>query len=108
MSPIQWPGKITMPMGGAADSKDFASRWEETFGPKKRPRSEAAKELKETLDAITLSIAERAEQVEAFRHELDSNREEQKTAVEFRYYELIRRESILVGLIAQFEKALAP
>lgn len=33
MSPIQWPGKIVMPMGGA-DSKDFAKRWEETFTPK--------------------------------------------------------------------------
>jgi hypothetical protein len=33
MSPIQWPGKITMPMGGA-DADDFAKRWEETFGPR--------------------------------------------------------------------------
>ena len=29
--PIQWPGKITLPMSGAADPDDFAKRWEETF-----------------------------------------------------------------------------
>lgn len=35
MSPIQWPGKIVMPMGGA-DREDFAKRWEETFAPRAR------------------------------------------------------------------------
>lgn len=88
--PIQWPGKIVMPMGGA-DAEDFAKRWEETFGRKG-------------------TNSERREQLLALRQELHLLREEIEACSfgdrpQSPSVEALRRERALIEAIGDLERA---